>query len=92
MPESRTFDDVSQETWERIKAVGRDDHGTVFDPPDAATGTGTTATPVGTIVIAYTFEPETRRLSYSIKDKPFLVPESIIWNGIARTVDDCRHG
>lgn len=90
MPESLTFDDVSAATWERIKAIGREQHGTVFDPPDAAEGTGTTATPIGTIVIAYAFEPEARRLSYSIKDKPFLVPKSLIWDGIARTVDECR--
>lgn len=89
MVESRTFTDVSVEAWERIKAVGRDQYGTVFDPPAALEGTATTATPVGTVVIAYAFAPASRRLSYTIERKPFLVPASLIWDGIERTVEEC---
>ena len=89
MSDSRTFTDIDRRTWERIKALGRQQHGTVFAPAEGLAGTATTSTPVGTVVIAYTFDPGSQHLTYTIVNKPFLVPAPMIWDGIERAVEAC---
>ena len=88
--ESRTFEGVSVATWERMRAGGRDNHGTVFEEASDSRGTATTSTPVGTIVLEYAFDPIAEQITYTIVRKPMLAASSLIWGGIAATLERCR--
>ena len=90
MAESRTFEGVSAATWERMQAAGRDNHGTVFEEASDSRGTATTSTPVGTIVLDYAFDPADEQITYTIVKKPMLAASSLIWGGIAATLERCR--
>lgn len=90
MAETRTFDDVSEEVWERVKHVGRSRYGTVFDPPHGDSGTATTPTPVGTVVLGYAFDRQATRITYTLKNKPLFLPSGPLWNGLAQTIVQCR--
>lgn len=90
MAESRTFDGVSAATWARMQAAGRDNHGTVFEETNGGRGTATTGTPVGTIVLEYAFDPSAEQITYTIVKKPMLAASSLIWGGIAATLERCR--
>lgn len=89
--ESRTFEGVSSETWQRMQDAGRTDHGTVFEQSEEHYGTATTSTPVGTIVLGFNFEPTAERITYTIIRKPFMAASSLIWGGIAAALERCRN-
>jgi hypothetical protein len=88
--EDRSFEGVNAATWERMKATGRAEHGTIFDETAENRGTATTPTPVGTLVLEYQFEPAAERSTYKIVKRPMLAPSSLIWGGIASTIERCR--
>jgi hypothetical protein len=88
--EQHTFEDVSAATWERILATGRTEHGTVFEETAANSGTATTPTPIGAVVLEYAFDPAAERVSYKIVSKPMLAPSGLIWGGIKTTIERCR--
>jgi hypothetical protein len=88
--ESRTFEGVSADTWERMQDTGRSEHGTVFEPTQDNCGMATTRTPVGTIVLGFEFDPSAERITYTIVRKPFMAASSLIWGGIAATLERCR--
>lgn len=90
MAATRTFHDVSVKVWEQLKEIGQSRHGTVYSSSDGRDGTATTRTPVGTIVLAFQFDPTTESVTYTIQQKPLLVGESMIWNGINSTLGGCR--
>jgi hypothetical protein len=88
--ELRSFEGVSEATWERIKATGRDEHGTVFEETAAHCGTATTRTLVGTVVLEFDFDAVAERITYKITKRPMMAPSSLIWSGIESTIDRCR--
>jgi hypothetical protein len=88
--ESRTFEGVSATTWQRMQDAGRDEHGTVLEQAEEHRGTATTRTPVGPIVLGFSFEPDAERITYTIIRKPFMAASSLIWGGIAATLERCR--
>lgn len=90
MVATKTFHDVSPRAWERMQDIGRVQHGTVFETVDGLTGTATTNSPVGTIVLAYAFDPDIQTVTYTIQRKPMLIGEFLIWNGIDATLGHCR--
>lgn len=90
--EQRSFEGVSAATWQRVREVGRRNHGTVFDQGDAARGTATTPTPVGSIVLDFEFDAEAERITYTIVRKPMLAASALIWGGIAATIERLRQG
>lgn len=75
-----------------MREAGSRDHGTVFEQPEAACGTATTPTPVGSLVLAFEFEEEHERITYTIVRKPMLAASTLIWGGIAATLARCRQG
>ena len=87
MPESKTFDGVTTQTWERLQALGREKHGTQFEASDATHGTATTATPFGKLVLDYAHDPEQATVTYTIVSKPMFVMSPLIWNGIETTLN-----
>jgi hypothetical protein len=86
---SRSFGNVTQAVWECVKAASIKDHQAVYDPSDGDQGTVSTPTVVGTVVLTFVFDPATASVSYTIKDKPLLVPESAMWDGIQQSFDGC---
>lgn len=90
MAETRTFDGVTAEIWEKVKDVGRSRYGTVFDPPQGDCGTATTTTPVGIVVLRFDLDRQATRITYTIKNKPLLLPSGPLWSGLAQTIGQCR--
>lgn len=90
MAEKKTFDDVSPEVWERVKTIARDRFGTVFSPDASSSGTATTATPVGQVVLDYDHDPEAGQITYTLRKKPMLVLSGQIWSGLAETIEQCK--
>lgn len=90
MRDSRTFEDVSVDVWERVKTMARDRFGTTFDPETSPAGTATTATPIGDVVIDYALDPETEEITYTLRRKPMLILSGQIWSGLAEAIDRSR--
>lgn len=89
MASSKTFTGVTPTVWECVKTTSASEHGTVYAPPGADTGTATTDTIVGKVVLGYVFTPATATVVYTIQKKPALAPESSIWSGIQDTINGC---
>ncbi len=91
MAETRTFNGVTAEIWEKVKDVGRSRYGTVFDPPQGDSGTATTTTPVGTVVLGFDFDRQATRITYTLRNKPLFLPSGTLWTGLAETIVRCRN-
>jgi hypothetical protein len=88
--ESRTFDKVDAALWQRLQATGQQRHGTQFEETQDNCGTATTPTPIGSVVLGYSFDPDGCTITYTIIRKPMLAASGLIWNGIAATIEGCR--
>lgn len=91
MAETRTFNGVTAEIWERVKDIGRSQYGTVFDPPQGNSGTATTPTPVGTLVLGFEFDRQATQITYTVRTKPRFLPSGPLWSGLAQTITQCRN-
>jgi hypothetical protein len=89
MASSKSFSNVTQEIWDCVKTTTGQEHGTTYDPPGSNKGTSTTKTIVGTVELGFDFDPVTTIVNYTIIKKPFIVPESEIWDGIQSTINGC---
>jgi hypothetical protein len=90
MPESKTFENVSATTWQRMKTLGEQKHGTRFEQVDDSSGQATTNTPFGRLVLAYAHNPEQNSITYTIISKPLMVMAPLVWSGIESTLEGCR--
>ena len=89
----KTFENVDPEVFGRMKEKSFEARGTVYDPADANQGTATTKIAIlGKIVLGFDFDPDAGTVTYRILEKPDLIPEDTIWNGIAEGVEACRGG
>jgi len=88
MTSSKAWNGVTEAIFDCIKATSEKDHGTKYDPPHGDQGTSTTDTAVGTVVLGFSLANGT--LTYTIQKKPWIVPESSIWEGIGDTINGCR--
>lgn len=84
---SRTFEGVSPAIWDFLKEDSKRKHDTVYDPPDGDSGIATTSTILGILELAYNFDREQNKVTFTIENKPFLVPASQIWNSIQEAID-----
>jgi len=92
MNDCQTFHGVTAAIFERVKDIGRRERGTAYDPPDAVSGTATTITPVGSIVLTFDLDARAETLTYCIASRPWIMPANAIFDGIANTIDLCRGG
>lgn len=90
MADTRTFADVDAATWAKLRDYGARTHGTTYDDSSPTEGRATTQTPVGTVEMSYSLDPDSSSVTYVIHRKPFLVPASMIWDGIAQTLSTLR--
>jgi hypothetical protein len=91
MANSKTFMGIDSATWQKMKAMGTRDHGTAYSETSEQSGTATTRTPVGDVVLEYALDPQAQAVTYTIKQKPFLVAASLIWNGIESSIATVRN-
>ena len=86
---TRTFQGVSPEIWNCLKDDSKRKHNTVYDPPEGDSGTATTSTIIGEIELTYNFDREQNKVTFTIENKPVLVPAGRIWDGIQDAIDKC---
>jgi hypothetical protein len=89
MSKSKTFKNVTPVIWECVKATSLKEHGTVYAPPGANSGTATTDTIVGVVLLNFIYNPDTNNVDYTIVKKPLLASENQIWDGIQSTINGC---
>ena len=90
MSSSNTYHGVTQTIFDCVKATSLSQHGTVYKPPNANSGTSTTKGTGWEVDMTFGFDPATEDLTYTITHKTWIVPEQQIWNGIADTINVCR--
>ena len=93
MSDCQTFNGVTADIFACVKKESASEHGTVYDPPDANSGTATTSVPiVGKIVVSFDLDPSTNAITYCIVSKPGIVTEGEVFNGISETIAKCGGG
>jgi hypothetical protein len=90
MADCRTFNGVTAAVFACVKQQSAQEHGTVYAPPDGTSGTATTGTAVGKVVVSFELDTAAASITYCIVQKPLLAPESAVWNGIASTISACQ--
>jgi len=95
MSSTKTFKNVSPAIWKCIKETSIKEHGSVFSPPDASTGTVTTVVKTlgltFTVELSFNYDQVKEQVTYIINERPKLVvSENDIWDGIQRTIDGCK--
>jgi hypothetical protein len=88
--ESKRFSGVSKSVHDCVKRNGVSEHGTVYNPKDGDKGTGETSTMVGTVKVGFELNPADESVTYVIIEKPFLVSDTQIFDGIAGAISACR--
>ena len=88
MGSSNTYQNITPDVFACVEKTSEAEHGTVYTPGNR--GTATTNTPVGKVVLDFDYEAGTQTVAYTIAQKPFLVTESEIWNGISSTITGCE--
>jgi hypothetical protein len=93
MSDQHVYKNVTQTVFTCVKAKSKAEHGTDYEPHNANSGTAVTkVTFVGTIKIDFSFNPAANTITYSKLQKPSIVPESSVWNGIEATIKECGGG
>jgi hypothetical protein len=92
MATTQTYGNVTQTVWDCVKSSSISQRGTVYDPSDGTEGTATTETPVGKLVMGFSFDAAASTITYTINSKPFLVTEGEIWSGIQKSITACGGG
>jgi len=90
MSNTRTFSGVTADVVSRMKEFARAKYDIVFNPPDGSTSVATSQTPLGECVIEFTHDAAKAQLTLTLVKKPWLLPESMLWNGFTETLDQCR--
>lgn len=90
MADQQVFNGVTQAIFDCMKVKSQQEHGTVYDPPNANAGTATTSTSTYKVELGFSFDPASGALTYTLKYKTWIVPISSVWSGIGDTIDSCR--
>ena len=89
-PHKKTFSGVSEGVWHCVKSKSRQEHGTAYEPAGARQGRATTRKSVGDFVLDFSFDPNAKKITYDIVDKPWFVVTSLIWDGIEEAIERCQ--
>jgi hypothetical protein len=92
MTDGKIWTGVTADVFRRLRSMGESSYGSRFDPSDSNEGTVTTDTPVGRVVLAFAFDADESELRYRVRQKPPMVPEFMIWDGIDRLLQQCKAG
>jgi hypothetical protein len=88
--DTKTWTGVTARAFECLRSISKATYGTVFEPSDSNIGTVTTSTPVGRVVLTFTFDPQSKELTYAVRERPPMVPDFMIWDGMARILQRCQ--
>jgi hypothetical protein len=88
--DTRTWTGVPASAFDCLRSISKASYGSVFEPSDSNTGTVTTTTPMGRVVLMFTFDPQSKELTYAVQEKPPMVPDFMIWDGMARILQRCQ--
>jgi len=72
-----------------VKTQSAKEHGVTYVSSDGDHGTSTTPTPVGDVVVDFAFNEAQSTVTYTIRSRPFLVSEDLIWKAIEKTIREC---
>jgi hypothetical protein len=86
MQSTRALSGVTAEILSCLKELGRE-HGILYDPPDGASFTATRPTRLGDVVMNFVHDGAKDELTVTIVQKPILVPEKALWNGLVATLE-----
>jgi len=87
---SKTFPNVTPAIWSCVQTTSVQQEGTVYDPPPpSSSGTASTKTIVGEVVLSFAVDSGQNTVTYKIVKKPFVVSENQIWNGIQSMINGC---
>lgn len=87
--DTRTFHNVSRETYECTKDIGEARHNTIYEPRHADYGTATTSSFFWKLVVYYRFDPATGDLYHEILQRSWIIPVDRVWAGIADQISEC---
>lgn len=95
MSSTKTFTNIPPTIWKCVKETSTKEHGTIFSPPDASTGTATTLVKTlgltFTVALSFNYDQVKEQVTYIINERPKLVvSEEDIWNGIQKTIEKCK--
>jgi hypothetical protein len=88
--DTRTFHNLSPETYACTKDIGEARHNTIYEPRDGNYGTATTSSFFWIIVIAYRYDPETGDLFHEILRRSWIIPVNAVWDGIREQIEECE--
>ena len=91
MAKEQTFNGVTQDVWQHLKAQSAAEFGTVYEPPNANQGVATTRTPVGDVVLAFDFHPDTETLTYRIEKKPIILTSKVLFDRTQERIDALKN-
>lgn len=88
---TKVFDNVTLEIFVCVKKKGANHSPpAVYDPVEGNKGTVTIKPWVGTIKLDFDFDPSAKTLTYTLVEKPGIVPISRLWGGFEDTVNECK--
>ena len=90
MSDCKSFSGVNQAIFDCVKQTSHAEHGTLYDPPNADSGTATTDTPVGKVVLSFDLDTSAQTIKYCIVSKPWIVSASTIFDGILKSIKGCQ--
>ncbi|MFZ1791216.1 MAG: hypothetical protein WAT92_23015 [Saprospiraceae bacterium] len=89
MANSKVFNGVTLEVWDRIKTTSKKEHGTIYTPEGAVHGTVSTDTPVGNLQLGFDYDATKDVVTYTILKRPTIIFEDEIWEGTQVTINRC---
>jgi hypothetical protein len=81
---------VTSAVFGRLKKVGHDEYGVVFEPPDAPVGTAIGRTPLGECVLVFVHNPAHAFMVLKIVKMPPLLSAEVLWRGLRETIERCK--
>ena len=89
MSASNTYQGVTDQIFNCVKTKTKSDYGTVYKPETGNTGTATTDYMGTHTELEYDLNTDKKTLTYSIKDKSWVISEDRIWSNIEDTLKGC---
>lgn len=87
---TRTFSSVTADLMHRIRQVAREEHGILFDPPDATKGTATGRTPLGECIVHFAYDSVQAELVMTLVKKPLMLPAGFLWTAFSAELERSR--
>lgn len=88
--ECKTFPGVTQSIADCAREASEQEYDMVVDPQSTGTGTVTTETLIGRVILSFDLDETSEEIQYCIVSKPWIVTVNQIFNGIEDKFNGCR--